>query len=115
VYLQVPLLEGVTIVPSEPEYHGDNTLVHWRFGWDVADLMRQAGFQVAVLVTEPWRATLANRRSPSVFDPEFDVPALVAHARPAELESVASGAEAGLLGWRRGHQFATWECVKPGA
>lgn len=110
VFLQIPLLEGSTCVPATPEYHGDDTLVHWRFGWDVADLARAAGFQVTVLVTEPWRDALVDGRVPPVEDPEFDVPALVRAARPAEIEAVATAAESRLLGWRRGHQFATWEC-----
>lgn len=113
VYLQVPLLEGTTRVPAEPEYHDDRTLVYWRFGWDVADLFRAAGFRVAALVTEPWRSTLAAATVPATVDVEFDIPALVRAARPAELETVATAAEAQLLGWGRGHQFATWECVRP--
>jgi SAM-dependent methyltransferase len=112
VYLQVPLLEGTTRVPVEPEYHDDNTLVHWRFGWDVADLFRAAGFDVTALVTEPWRSTLAGGRAPATVDVEFDIPALVRDARPGELQAVATAAEARLLGWARGHQFATWECVR---
>lgn len=114
VYLQIPLLEGSTTVPSEPEYHGDDTLVHWRFGWDLADLLRRPGFLVNVLVTEPWRDALASGTVPDVVDPEFDVPALVAAARPGELVAVASADEARLLGWSRAHQFATWECLRPG-
>ena len=113
VYLQIPLLEGVTMVPAEPEYHGDNTLVHWRFGWDVADLLRRAGFEVTVLVTEAWLDTLRSGVAPDVADPEFDVPALVARSRPDELVAVATADEARLLGWSRGHQFATWECRRP--
>lgn len=33
VFLQVPLPQAVTGVPAEPEYHGDHTLVFFRFGW----------------------------------------------------------------------------------
>ena len=66
-----------------------------------------------MLVTQPWLETLTSGSVPDVVDPEFDVPALVAKARPAELVGVASAAEARLLGWSRGHQFATWECLRP--
>jgi SAM-dependent methyltransferase len=113
VYLQIPLLEGTTRVPAEPEYHGDQTLVHWRFGWDIADLLRSAGFTVTVLVTEPWWSALVAGDVPDTVDLEFDVPALVREARPAELHAVATAAEARLLGWARGHHFATWECIRP--
>src|SRR5438067_9538846 len=34
LYLMVPLPQGRTCVPAEPEFHADATPVFWRFGWD---------------------------------------------------------------------------------
>ncbi|MDX6698765.1 MAG: hypothetical protein QOE65_2162 [Solirubrobacteraceae bacterium] len=39
----VPVVQGVTAPPPEPEYHEDNTLVHWRFGPDLTARPRGHG------------------------------------------------------------------------
>ena len=44
LFLEIPLQQGVTAPPPGPEYHGDNTLVYWRFGWDLRDKLQAAGF-----------------------------------------------------------------------
>lgn len=62
VFLQVPLLQAVTAPPAGPEYHGDNTLVFWRFGWDLTDRVRKAGFRCTVLVPEDLRSRVAGRQ-----------------------------------------------------
>ena len=66
--LQVPVPQAVTCVPAEPEYHGDRTLVHFRFGWDLADRVRAHGFTCATLVTSELRDAAAARRSPWVHE-----------------------------------------------
>jgi acyl-ACP thioesterase len=37
MFLQVPVLQGRTAPPVEPEFHGDNTPVFWRFGPELTD------------------------------------------------------------------------------
>ncbi len=51
VFVMVPLLQARTAPPAEVEYHGDQTLVYWRFGWDFARLASDAGFATTTLVT----------------------------------------------------------------
>jgi SAM-dependent methyltransferase len=64
VFLQVPVPQAVTKVPDEPEYHGDMTLVYFRFGWDLADRIRSHGFACDTLVTQELRDAAAARTCP---------------------------------------------------
>jgi hypothetical protein len=64
----VPVPQAVTCVPAEPEYHGDRTLVFFRFGWDLADRVRSHGFTCATLVTAELRDAAAAGRSPWVHE-----------------------------------------------
>src|SRR5699024_8104098 len=57
LFLEIPLQQGRTAPPPGPEYHGDHTLVYWRFGWDLLDKLAAVGFQTSTLVT----ADLAER------------------------------------------------------
>jgi len=76
--LQVPLPQGVTGRPLGPEYHGDSTLVHWRFGWDLIDLVRAAGFRCTYLVVEQLRAAAAQGGMlPAYAGDDCDVPDLL--------------------------------------
>jgi len=63
VLLMIPMPQGKTAPPKEPEYHGDNTLVYWRFGWDLVDMIERAGFACDVLVTSELRDAAAEKRS----------------------------------------------------
>ena len=45
--LLIPMPQAITAPPTEPEYHGDHTLVFWRFGWDLRDKLEAAGFKSA--------------------------------------------------------------------
>ena len=113
VYLQVPLLHGVTAAPTTPEFHADNTPVFWNFGWDLVDLLRTAGFTVTVLVTDEFARVLSGRRPvPSPDGDIFDVADMVRHARPGDMTVVATNRQALAMGWRPSHQFVTWECRK---
>ncbi len=81
VFLQIPVPQARTMVPTEPEYHGDNTLVFFRFGWDVADQIRAAGFACDTLVTSELRDAAARGVSPWTHEgPDCDVEDLVAGA-----------------------------------
>jgi SAM-dependent methyltransferase len=115
VYLQVPLLHGVTAAPLTPEFHADNTPVFWNFGWDLIDRVRAAGFETTVLVADGFARMLRGETSPPAPDGDiFDVADMVRHSRPADLAVVASGRQAARMGWLPEHQFVTWECRRPG-
>ncbi|MEZ5215253.1 MAG: class I SAM-dependent methyltransferase [Ilumatobacteraceae bacterium] len=108
----VPLLNGTTVVPSEPEYHEDNTLVRWRFGWDFADLLTAPGFEVEVCVTDGYRALLAEGRWDGPPTGEFDLPSLLAGDPPVTV--TMDDRLATLLGIEPAFHFVAFRCVKPG-
>ena len=115
VFLQVPLPQAVTGVPAEPEYHGDRTLVHFRFGWDLADQVRAAGFACDTLVTSELRDAAAAGRHPWVHDgPDCDVDDLLAGADARAMTVVADEVQARRHGFRPAYQFVTFDCRKPG-
>jgi hypothetical protein len=113
MFLQVPLLQGRTAPPETPEFHGDDTPVFWRFGHDLTGHLRAAGFDVALLVTEPWRAAVVAGDVPpgTPLSPEFDVADLLATAIVDDLAVVADVAESARHGFDPPYMFATWECV----
>jgi SAM-dependent methyltransferase len=114
MYLQVPLLQGLTAPPTEPEFHADNTPVLWRFGWDLTELARAAGFTTTVLVPAEFDRLLRGERSvPVGNNGEFDVASIVEHARPADLTVVADDETSQRMGFDPPFQFATWECLRP--
>jgi hypothetical protein len=113
MYLQVPLLQGRTAAPAIPEFHADDTPVHWRFGWDLTDRLRSAGFTTTVLVTAEYAAMLrGDRRAPAPCGDGFDLDTLVPHPRPTDLVEVADGTWSTLLGFEPAWHFATWECLR---
>ncbi len=114
MYLQIPILQGVTAPPTTPEFHADNTPVLWRFGWDLTETVRAAGFVTTVLVTDDCASMLQSGLPwPHPSGNEFDVASLIEHARPNDLTVVATPAESGLMGFEPAYQFATWECLRP--
>ena len=113
MFIQVPLLQGKTSVPAEPEHHGDNTLVYWRFGWDLTDKIRGHGFDCTVLVLEDLRRRCVEGRSDwEARSPEFDIESIVSNARPGDLTAVADESAAGRHGFEPSYMFVTWECTK---
>lgn len=113
MYLQVPLLRGETIVPPEPEYHADNTLVFFNFGWDLTNTIRSAGFRVRVLVTEKFENLLANRSiEPPDTDPQFDIASMWHSVVTDDLDIVADARTSDLYGFSPAHHYVTWECIK---
>lgn len=111
--LQVPLLQGRTARPVTPEFHGDNTPVEWRFGWDLTERLRAVGFTTCLLCTEGMVGAVDAGGWEGPVSPEFDVVDLLAHAVRDDLVAVASDHVAGRLGFEPAYMFATWECVKP--
>jgi SAM-dependent methyltransferase len=113
VFLQIPLPQAKTAPPTEPEYHGDNTLVFWRFGWDLAEMIRSAGFGCDVLVTSELRDAALDKRDFGYHGADCDVADLMAGADPAAMTVVADAAQAERHGFRPAFQFVTFDCHKP--
>lgn len=113
MYLQVPLVRGTTAAPLTPEYHADDTLVCWNFGWDLTKMLRVAGFATTVLVTADFAQLLdGDGEVPEPGGDVFDVPDIVRGAPRDDLTVVASAAESRAMGWLPSYQFATWECIR---
>lgn len=113
VMLMIPMPQAVTAPPIEHEYHGDNTLVYWRFGWDLREQAQGAGFEVSCLVTQP----LIERLERKEFDtgwtaPDIDEVDLLSHADPTGLTAVADGRAARRYGFEPDLHFITWQCTK---
>lgn len=114
VFLQVPIPQAKTMVPLEPEYHGDQTLVFFRFGWDLADVIRSHGFACDTLVTAELRdAAAAGRHSWVHEGPDCDVDDLMAGADASTMTSIATAQEAALYGFQPAYQFVTFDLHKP--
>lgn len=111
--LSVPVLQGRTAPPDQPEFHGDNTPVFWRFGPDLTARLREHGFQTRMLVPAALaeEATNPQNRWPAP-SPEFDAPAILGSLDPADLDVVADERTARRLGFDPGYMFLLWECVK---
>jgi SAM-dependent methyltransferase len=113
VFLQVPIPQAKTTVPLEPEYHGDRTLVFFRFGWDLADQIRAAGFSCDALVTSELRDAAQYGHSWVHEGPDCDVDDLLAGADPREMTVVADAEQAARYSFRPAYQFVTFDCHKP--
>jgi SAM-dependent methyltransferase len=115
VVLQVPVLQAATAPPSEPEFHADNTVVFWRFGYDLTDRLRQLDWRVHALCTAPWaEAVSAGLRSwPEPVDPAFDLDDMLAGAPPGDFEVAVDAASARGFGLEPSYQLLTWVCDVP--
>jgi len=114
MYLQVPLQDAWTSVPSVPEFHADNTPVFFRFGWDLTDRLRDAGFEARVLVPGAFLEMLHGQRAfPPSAREGFQLDRLAATVRFDDVEVVMNDAEAAQLGVRPACHFSVWEAVRP--
>lgn len=119
VFLQIPLCQGTTSVPLTPEFHADNTLVFFRFGWDITTLIRDVGFEVDVLVTSDWMDVLRGDHPRLVSNGDgFAVEDLIDSAPrwidvDADLVSIADQHTSSALGFLPPYHFVTWRCQKP--
>ena len=116
MYLQVPVLQGRTAPPGAPEFHGDDTPVFWRFGYDLTARLRDHGFTATALVPEAWADLVrggATAWPDGEVSPEFDVSSMLAGCDPADLTCVADRAEAARIGTVPAYMHVTWEAVKP--
>jgi SAM-dependent methyltransferase len=114
--LQVPVLQGRTAPPGAPEFHGDHTPVHWRFGFDLTSRLRDHGFEADLLCTQPLLAAVTSGTNPwGSGAAEFDVPGMLAGAIAGDLVAVADEAQAERLGLDPAYMYLTWDCrVPPG-
>jgi predicted SAM-dependent methyltransferase len=110
-YLQVPVQQPETSPPPEPEYHGDNTFVYWRFGFDLTERLRKAGFDTMLLATEDFvrRACTGEPWGAGTGFPDELLRGVV----PDDLVVVADDAEAAYRGFQPSFWFLTWECRRP--
>jgi SAM-dependent methyltransferase len=114
VLLMIPMPQGVTAPPKEPEYHGDNTLVYWRFGWDLRDQLQAAGFGVTCLVTQPFIDRIRRKEFDTGWTaPDVDEVSLLSHADADTLTPIADERQARRYGFEPDLHFIVWHCVKP--
>jgi SAM-dependent methyltransferase len=112
--LMIPMPQGVTAPPKEPEYHGDNTLVYWRFGWDLREKLEAAEFDVTCLVTQPLIDRLNRRQFSSGYaGADADEVDLLRHADPATLTPIVDERQARRYGFEPDLHFILWHCAKP--
>jgi SAM-dependent methyltransferase len=117
LFLQIPLLQGVTAPPVEPEFHGDDTPVFWRFGFDLIDRLRAHGFTTTLLCAQDWYDALARGDTTWAgggVDPTWDVDSMLAvgRGRLADHTVQYSNAEAARVGLHHGYMCMTFACVK---
>lgn len=110
--LQVPVLQATTAPPTEPEYHGDNTPVFWRFGFDLTARLRDTGFKADLLCTASLAEAVRNGTNPwEEWSGEFDVPAILKGAVADDLVVVADDEVERQLGIQPGYMYLTWDCT----
>ena len=109
--LQVPVLQGRTAPPAEPEFHGDNTPVFWRFGFDLTARLREQGFDTTLLCTQELAGAVTAGDNRGEWSGEFDVPDILAGAIAGDLTVVADRAASARLGIDPGYMYLTWDCV----
>jgi hypothetical protein len=110
--LQVPVLQGKTAPPTEPEFHGDHTPVFWRFGFDLTDLLRRLGFATELLCTAQLVEAVISDTNPwHEWSGEFDVPDILASAIPDDLVEIADRTTSARLGIDPGYMYLTWDCA----
>lgn len=112
--IQVPLVEPTTKPPDTPEFHGDDTPVFWRFGWDLGDLLREAGFQVRVHVTESVADALRDGTWTGVSTTEYDVGAIISAGHDVAVDVLVPRDHENTLGFEAGYGLVTWTAAVPG-
>lgn len=116
VVLQVPLAEPSTIPPPAPEFHGDDTPVFWRFGWDLGGLLTEHGFEVTTHLTESMASAIEHGRWDGPMPEEIDLDAIVAEGRdtPTPVTVSVDQTYERALGFDAGWGLVTWTARVPG-
>lgn len=116
MYLQIPVQQGRTAPPVEPEFHGDRTPVFWRFGFDLTARLRAHGFTTTLLCLPSWRehvAAGARGWADGPISGEFDVDDMAEHAVLDDLTPLFDEDTARWHGFELGYMYLTWECLRP--
>lgn len=114
VLLMIPMPQGHTAPPAAPEYHGDNTLVYWRFGWDLRRKLEDAGFEVTCLVPAELIARVRSGEFDTGWtDGSIDEVDLLSTCDPDTLTPIADGRQSHRYGFEPDLHFITWHCHKP--
>jgi len=115
VCLQIPMQQGQTAPPVVPEFHGDNTPVFWRFGFDLIDPLRAVGFETRLLCSEEFYryAETGLPFWPEPVSPEFDLESILEHVRLEDLDVVLDRQTAKRLALYPAYMFLGWDCAKP--
>lgn len=112
--LQVRVLQAHTAPPKEPEFHGDNTSVFWRFGFDLTARLRAHGFTTDLLCpAELADAVVAGRNPWGQWSAEFDVPRHAVRSGRRRPRVVADTATSARLEIVPGYMCLTWDCMAP--
>ncbi len=114
-YIMVPVPHGRTAPPTEPEYHQDHTLVYWRFGWDLTEQLRTAGFDTRILVTEQLSDMVRAGATSDVVRDDLDERSLLATASEwlADMTVVADRRTTAELGFESATMLIAWLARKP--
>ena len=113
------MLQGATAPPAEPEFHGDDTPVFWRFGFDLTARLRAEGFVTDLLCTAEWDEAVAARRARTLARLRRRVRRARHAGSRASLEVtgdlvvVADGATRRRIGAAPGYMYLTWDCRVP--
>ena len=113
--LMVPVPQGATAPPDEPEYHGDETEVFWRFGPDLTGPLATRGFDVRLLLTEELQSAV-GQGGPLDGEPlydEVDAVGVIRALTGRELTPVASAEAAERHLIRPSYMFLAWACRVP--
>ncbi|HVU72761.1 MAG TPA: class I SAM-dependent methyltransferase [Mycobacteriales bacterium] len=115
VFLMVPMAQGRTRRPAGEEHHDDDTLVRWRFGWDLADLLDAAGFRSSALVTQDLADRVATNHGWGYVGPDADSDDLLRGAAGYEhrMQVVLDGETTSALACQPSFQFVIWEARRP--
>ena len=107
--LQVPLRTGSTRAVGAVAAASD----YFEFGWDLGDLLREARFDVDLLVPARLKRQLEQRAArPIAGIDEFDVVSMFARPIHGSL-TVATEHESEQLGFVPAHQHVAWDCRRP--
>lgn len=113
--IAVPVPQALTAPPETAEYHGDRTLVYWRFGWDMTDRLRENGFETTILVTQDFLDRSREGRTWESTGADVDGNDLVTHAGPyvKDMVSIASAEDGQRLALLPSYYFVAWDARKP--
>ena len=116
MYLQVPVQQGWTTPPPTPEFHGDDTPVHWRFGFDLTRRLREHGFLTRLLCNEGFFHMVKRgvRQWPDPPSGEFDLTSMLAAADAEDLVPISDEVTTRRLSFHPSYMFLTWEAVNVG-